>query len=67
MEYFSCFSQKICFDTACKLSPMEIICMQHQILLSEENKKKIINLSSPEFTQEVVKVKAPIKTAADNI
>ena len=41
--------------------------MKCQILFSGKNKKNIINLSSAENAQRVVKVKALITTAADNI
>ena len=40
--------------------------MKCQILFSGKNKKNIINLSSAENAQRVVKVKAPITTAADD-
>ena len=50
------------FDIPCKLSPSETICMKFENLFSEikkkkKNKKNIINLSSAEFAQIVVKVK----------
>ena len=48
-EYFSLFSQKTGFDSTCKLCPIRIICMKHQILFSGKNKRNIINLSSAEF------------------
>ena len=35
---FSYLSQKIAFDTSCKLSPMETICMKYQSLFSGKNK-----------------------------
>ena len=34
------FSQKIEFDILCKLSPLETICLESQILFSGKNKKK---------------------------
>ena len=37
--------------------PMETICMKCQILFSWRNKKNIMNLSSAENAQRVVKVK----------
>ena len=40
--------------------------MKCQILFSGKNKKNIINLSSAENAQRVVKVKAPHKTVAGN-
>ena len=52
------FSQKTGFDIICKLSPMKTIGMKCQILFSE--KKKVINLSSVELAQGVVKVKGSI-------
>ena len=72
LKYFSYFSQKTGFDISCKLSPFfqktgydilcklspkETICMKCQILFSGKNKKNIINLSSAENAQRVVKVK----------
>ena len=56
-SYFSYFSQKTGFDILCKLSPIKTICMKCQILFSGENKKTIINLSSAELAQRMVKVK----------
>ena len=55
--FFFLILQKTGFDISCKLSPMKIICMQCQILFSGKNKKNIINLSSAELAQRVVKVK----------
>ena len=55
--FFSDFSQKTVFDTSCKLSPLETICMKCRILFSGKNKKNITNLSSAELAQRVVKVK----------
>ena len=49
--------QKSEYDVSCKLSPMETICMKCQIMFSGKNKKNIINLSSAELAQRVVKVK----------
>ena len=40
--------------------------MKCHILFSGKNKKNIINLSSAENAQRVVKVKAPITTEADD-
>ena len=48
-NYFSCFSQKTGFDTSCKLSPVETILMNCQIMFSGKNKENIINLPSVEF------------------
>ena len=58
LKYFSYFSQKTDFDISCKLSPVETICMKCQILFSG---KTIINLSSAELAQGVVKVKETSK------
>ena len=55
--FFSYFFQKTGFDISCKLSPEETICMKCQILFTGKNKKNIINLSSAENAQRVVKVK----------
>ena len=41
--------------------------MKCQILFSGKNKKNIINLSSAENAQRVVKVKAPRKPASENV
>ena len=43
------------------LHPMETICMKCQILFSGKNKKNIINLSSVELAQRVVKAKSLLK------
>ena len=56
LKYFSYFSQKTGFDISCKLSLIETICMKYQILFYGENKKNIINLSSAELAQRVIKV-----------
>ena len=53
LKQVSYFSQKIGFDISWKLSP---ICMKYQSLFSEKNETSIINLSSAEFAQIVVKV-----------
>ena len=53
---FSYFSKKTGFDSSCKLSPMETICMKCQILLSWKNKSNIINLWSAELSTREVKV-----------
>ena len=45
LKHFSYCSQKTGFDISCKLSPMETVCMQCQILFSWK-KKENINLSS---------------------
>ena len=52
LKYFSYFSKKIGFDTSCKLSPKETICMKCQILFSRKKKKKNISLSSAESPHE---------------
>ena len=57
LKYFSYFYQKTGFDISCKLSPVETICMKCQSLFSEKDKKNVINLSSAESAQRVVKVK----------
>ena len=49
LKYYSYSSQKIGFDIACKLFPLETICMKCLSLFSGKNKKKIISLSSDEF------------------
>ena len=54
--FFFNFSQKTGYDISCKLSPEETICMKCQSLFSGKNKKNIINLSSAENAQRVVKV-----------
>ena len=52
---FSYVSYKIGFDTSCKWSPKEEICMKCQILFSRENKKKYLKMLSAEiFTQHAV-------------
>ena len=56
LKYFSYFSQKTGYDISSKLSPKETICLKCQILFSGKNKKNIINLSSAENAQRVVKV-----------
>ena len=56
LKHFSYFSQKTGFDSSCKLSPMETICMKCQILFSGKNKKTIANLSSTELVKRVIKV-----------
>ena len=45
LKYFAYFPQKVCFEIACKLSPLETVCMQCQSLFSEKNKENI-SLSS---------------------
>ena len=52
--FFLIFFQKIGFDTSCKLSPYETVCMKCQSLFSGKNKKNIINLSTAEFAQRMV-------------
>ena len=42
LKYFSYFSLETGFNTSCKLSPMERICMKCRILFSGQNKKTII-------------------------
>ena len=54
------FWEKTGFDISCKLSPVKIMCMECQILLSGKKKKNIFSLSSAEFAQRVVMVKAVI-------
>ena len=54
LKYFSYFSQKTGFDTSCKLSSKETICMMCQILFSWKNKKNIITLSSAESAHSMV-------------
>ena len=55
-EIFFFFSQNTGYDSSCKLSPKETICMKCKILFSGKNKKNIINLLSAENAQRVVKV-----------
>ena len=38
LKYLSYFSQKIGFDTSCKLSPQKTVCLKYQILFSGEKK-----------------------------
>ena len=53
--FFSVYiSHKTGFDTSCKLSPMETICMKCQILFSGKTKK---NMLSAELDQRAVGVK----------
>ena len=54
--FFSYFPQKTGFDISCKLSPVETVCMKHQILISGKNRKNI-NLLSAELAQREIKVK----------
>ena len=56
-EQFEIFSKKIGFDSSCKLSPLETICMKCQNLFSGKNKKNIINLSSAELAERMAKFK----------
>ena len=56
LKYFSFFPQKTGFDISCKLSPLETICMECQILFPWKNKKNVNNLSSAELAKCVVKV-----------
>ena len=60
LKYF-CQKIIIVLDISDKLSPKETICMKSQSLFSGKNKKNIINLSSAEFAQSVVKVKMHTK------
>ena len=54
-EIFSCFSQETGFDISCKLFPLHE--MSKPILWEKiRKKKKIINLSSAEFSLRLVKV-----------
>ena len=52
LTFFFYLFQKIRFDSSCTLSTME----KCHILFSGKIKKNIINLSSAEFVQRVVKV-----------
>ena len=58
LKYLSYASRKIGPDISCKSSPQETICMKRQSLFSGKNKKNIINLSSAESAQRVIKVTA---------
>ena len=42
------FTQKTGFDIACKLSPLETVCMKCQILFSGKNKKQYFKMFSAE-------------------
>ena len=53
--FFSYFSLKTGFDTPCKFSPKETVCMKCQTMFSGENGKNI-NLSSAESAQGEIKV-----------
>ena len=64
---FLFFLQKTGFDTSCKLSPKETICIKCQSLYFRKNKKNIFSLSSAELAQRVVKNKAPVATAAEDV
>ena len=70
-EIFFLFSQKTGFDISCKLSQMETICMNGQILFSGKNKKNIINLLSAELAQRLTMVnltlKMPRKPASEKV
>ena len=48
------FPRKIGYDTSCKLSPLETICMKCQIPFSRKSKKNITNLSSAESAHSMV-------------
>ena len=61
LKYLSCFSLKIGFDTSCKFSAKETICMMCQILLSRKNKKNIVYLSSAEYAHSVVSVNEQLR------
>ena len=54
--FFSYFAQITGFVIPCKLSPMETICMECQILFSVKINRNIVNLSSAKLAQRVVKV-----------
>ena len=49
LEYFSYFFQKIGFDSSCKLSPGETICIKFQSLFSGKMRKKYFKVLSVEF------------------
>ena len=57
IDFLYFFFQKTGFDISCKLSPLETICMECQILFPEKNKKNIINFLSANFAQRAVKFK----------
>ena len=57
LKYVSYFFPENRIDISCKLSPVETICLKCLILFSGKNKKNIINLSSAEIAQRVVKSK----------
>ena len=63
MKYFSYFSPKTGYNISCKLSPKKTICMKCLILFFRKNKKNIVNLSSAENAQRVVKVKFVLSEA----
>ena len=54
--FFLIFPRKIGFDTLCKLSPKETICMKCQFLFSRKHKKNITSLPSSEFAHSIVSV-----------
>ena len=51
IEIFFFFFLETVFDISCKLSPLETICINWQILFSGKNKKEIISLLSTELNQ----------------
>ena len=55
LKYFSYFSMETGFDSLCKLSPIETICMKHQILFSGKKGIKS-SIHCMLFAQRVVKV-----------
>ena len=52
--HFSYFSSNIGFDTLCKLSPKETICMKCQILFSRKNEKMSSVFLSADFAYSMV-------------
>ena len=56
IDFSILFFQKTGFDISCKLSPLETICMECQILFAGKNKKNIINFLFANFAQRAVKV-----------
>ena len=55
-EMVSFFFLETKFDISCKLSSVKKICMKCQILFPGKNKKTVIDVSSAELVQRVVKV-----------
>ena len=59
-KYFSYVSQKTGFDSSCKLSPMETVCMKCQILFSGEKKNNKKNISKCHLLKILPRVQSEI-------